>query len=317
MKKPRFVLHDWSQIERPTIAQLIERGMQEAMLPGARAFGRSKVYTMRILQRSHIGSIVAADLKAMDVVAHCRARKGAGILPATLMHDYNALRVILKTAKFLWDVDGISMDPLDKAKHTLDKEQLIGKSVPRDRRPTPDEMERIAIEAADRMKRKNVKIPLSAIFEFSYTSGRRISETCRLKWGDVDFDKRTCIVRDLKNAKGKGFHGVFPLLGRSWDLIMAQPRHSDDPNERIFPYLSKSCGAAFREVCRKLGITNLRLHDQRRECFSRLFEEGYNVPEVQKVSLHANPTILLKTYTALKPEDLHLGPAAKRLQAAR
>jgi hypothetical protein len=30
------------------------------------------------------------------------------------------------------------------------------------------------------------------------------------------------------------------------------------------------------------------------------------------VSLHKNPTILLRTYTKLKPADLHKGPAAKR-----
>jgi len=38
-----------------------------------------------------------------------------------------------------------------------------------------------------------------------------------------------------------------------------------------------------------------------------MFEQGFNVPEVAKLSLHRNPTLLLKTYTALRAEDLHLG----------
>jgi integrase len=99
-------------------------------------------------------------------------------------------------------------------------------------------------------------------------------------------------------------------LGRShqYVLVQAQPRK----DARIFPYNEKSCGAAFRDACRKLGIKDLRLHDQRHEAISRLFEQGYNVPEVAKVSLHRNPALLLKVYTNLRPEDLHKGPAAKR-----
>ena len=314
MTKPRI---PYSSIARPTIGQLIERAIAESELPGARKFGSSKTYTLGLVRRSPIGSIIAADMKAMDLVAHCRERRGAGIHPATITHDVDGLRVVLKTASDLWEIPGIedALAALAKAKRTLDKEQLIGKSVPRDRRPTHDEMERIKIAALERMKQKRTKIPLPVIFEFAYTSGRRISEVCRLRWGDVNAEKRTCIVRDLKNPKGKGYHGEFPLLGRAWDLVMAQPRRTDDPTERIFPYMPKSCGAAFRAVCKKLGIVDLRLHDQRRQCFSRLFEEGYNVPEVAKVSLHTNPSILLRTYTALRPEDLHLGPAAKRTGA--
>lgn len=312
--KPRVL---YSSIARPTIGQLIERAIAESELPGARKFGSSKTYTLGLVKRSPLGALVAVELKAMDLVAHCRTRRGAGIHPATITHDVDGLRVVLKTAADLWEIPGIedALAALAKAKRTLEKEQLIGKSVPRDRRPTPDEMERIKVAALERMKHKRTKIPLPVIFEFAYTSGRRISEVCRLRWGDVNAEKRTCIVRDLKNPKGKGYHGEFPLLGRAWEIVMAQPRMTNDLAERIFPYMPKSCGAAFRVVCKKLGILNLRLHDQRRECFSRLFEDGFGVPEVAKVSLHLNPSILLRTYTALRPEDLHLGPASKRQSA--
>jgi hypothetical protein len=85
--------------------------------------------------------------------------------------------------------------------------------------------------------------------------------------------------------------------------------------ERIFPHNPKSCSAKYTLAKRALGIVGLRLHDNRRHAISGLFEQGFNVPEVQKVSLHKNPTILLKTYVALKPEDLHRGPASKRTDA--
>jgi integrase len=118
------------------------------------------------------------------------------------------------------------------------------------------------------------------------------------------------LVRDLKSPSGKGVNDSFPLLGRAWDIVQAQPRTSD----RIFPYRWKSASISYTTAKNRLGIKGLHLHDNRRDCISRMFEQGYNVPEVAKLSLHRNPTVLLKTYTALKPEDLHRGPASKRAQ---
>ena len=87
----------YSSIARPTIGQLIERAIAESELPGARKFGKSKIYTLGLVKRS-LGSVIAADLKVMDLVAHCRERRGAGIHPATITHDVDGLRVVLKTA---------------------------------------------------------------------------------------------------------------------------------------------------------------------------------------------------------------------------
>lgn len=313
--KQRLKHQDWAAIKNPTVADLIERHIHESTLPGSRPFGKSKTYTARLVQARSIGKIVASALKPYDFVEHCRARRADGIAAATVKHDSDYLKQVIETAEELWEVQGVSIAAYKKAKRTLLSDGLIGKSKPRDRRPTPDEMARITEGARERMKWRTTKIPLPVIFEFSYTIGRRISETCRLTWGDINAEKRTCVVRDLKNSKGKGFHGVFPLLGRSWDIVMCQPRRTDDPDERVFPYNPQSCGAAFRAVCKKLGIENLRLHDQRRECFSGLFEQGYSVPEVQKVSMHRNATVLLSTYTSLNPEDMHKGPASKRQSA--
>jgi integrase len=142
---------------------------------------------------------------------------------------------------------------------------------------------------------------------------RRISETMRLKWGDVNHEDRTCIVRDLKDPKRKkGNDAVFPLLGKAWDLVMEQPRLTNDPNERIFPYNHRTVIAKFVEAKKDLGIKNLHLHDLRREGASRLFEAGYDVQEVMMMTLHKTPIMLLRVYTKLKPADMHLGPAKRR-----
>lgn len=50
---------------------------------------------------------------------------------------------------------------------------------------------------------------------------------------------------------------IAPLLGGSFDIMMKQPRS----NELIFPYNSRSVTVGIQ----RLGITNLRYHDLRRE----------------------------------------------------
>lgn len=291
-----------------TVASTIRRFIRDTEQPGAKPLGLSHSYTLKRLARSPIGELRLEELKPQDFLDHCRARKAAGIQPQTVMQDMTYLSGVLKHAVQVWDVPEGCLSAYKKAQPLLVKQQLIAKSTPRTRRPTPEEIAALLAFFDQQAKHKNTKLPMRAIVEFSLKTARRISETCRIRWDDLDTEKRLCLVRDLKNPKGKGFHDSFPLLGDAWDLVMAQPRK----DERIFPYCAKSCGASYTRAKKQLGIKDLRLHDNRREKISRMFEEGYSVPEVAKLSLHRNPHLLLRVYTVLKPEDLHRGPASKR-----
>jgi integrase len=293
-----------------TVEQCIERFIKDTEQPGAKRLGGSHKYILRRLQRAPIGQKKLSELRAQDFIDHCRLRIAGGVLPQTVNQDVTYLVGMLKYAVQIWDAPEGCLTAYMKARPLLQKQQLIGKGNPRTRRPTQDEIDRLCAFFDAQAKHRHTRIPMRAIVEFSLLTARRISETCRIRWEDLDHDKRICLVRDLKNPKGKGFHDSFPLLGRAWDLVMAQPRKEGEP--RIFPYVAKSCGAAYTRAKNKLGIVGLRLHDNRRDTISRLFEEGYSVPEVAKVSLHRNPNLLLKVYTVLKPEDLHKGPASKR-----
>jgi integrase len=289
-----------------TVAWLIQKRIDESRTPGARKMGSSQGYVLRGLQRDKIiaGKLNTA-LKPIDFIECCRAYRAKGLLPQTINQRMSFLAGVLKHAAEIWDMPDTGIVAYQKSKPQLKKEQLIGKSPGRTRRPTQDELDRLLAYFDER---KRMTIPMRAIVEFSVLSARRISETCRLRWEDIDEKKRTCMVRDLKNPAGKGFDDEFPLLGRAWEIVQAQPRTCD----RIFPYNAKSCSLAYTRAKQALSINGLRLHDNRREAISRLFEQGFNVPEAQKLSLHRNATVLLKNYTSLKPEDLHRGPAAKR-----
>jgi hypothetical protein len=66
-----------------------------------------------------------------------------------------------------------------KVKRRLEKEQLIGKSKARSRRPTPDELERLIALFHKQNEHPRTTTDMVIVTEFSYHSARRISETCR------------------------------------------------------------------------------------------------------------------------------------------
>ena len=57
-----------------------------------------------------------------------------------------------------------------------------------------------------------------------------------------------------------------------------------------------------KEVCS--AYIRFRWHDLRRVACSRLFEKGFGVEQVQAISGHKDPTILLNTYTRVDPGKL-------------
>lgn len=283
-------------------------------MQGLKPLGTSHLYLLRALQRTAIGKKQADELKKGDIIEHCKARRTAGACPATVNQDITFIRGVLSYAGSAWDdCEDISPACITAAMPMLKKYNLVGKSRPRDRRPTKEEIERLLAYFEEQDKRS--EIPMKTIVEFSLYSARRISETCRLRWGDVNGADMTCIVRDMKDPKQKkGNDHVFPLLGRAWDIVMSQPRmNPENPDERIFPYNAKSCSARYTLAKKELGIENLRLHDNRREAASRAFEgklngRKYGVQEVMVITGHKNPQMLMRVYTKLHAKDLHVKP---------
>ena len=82
-------------------------------------------------------------------------------------------------------------------------------------------------------------------------------------------------------------------------------KKQSETDDRIFPYNSTSVTAGFQRVRTALGITDLRYHDLRREGASRLFEKGYSIEEVARVTGHRNLNIFWQVYTQLFPHKLH------------
>ena len=291
------------------IAELIERYIEEMNSMPGKHLGDTHLYCLRRMQKDTLAQKDAAKLTPADLIDYAKRRR-ATVSASTVTQDLTYLRGPFDYAALGFNMPEVTPLAFAQAKPLLGKNNLIGKGRPRDRRPTQEEIDRLNayFDLHDR------EIPMRVLFEFARVSCRRRSEITRLTWGDVDFEKRTCIVRNMKDPRHKaGNHHTFALLGRAWEIVMEQPRKNvNEPSERIFPYNSKSVGAAYTRAKKALGIENLHFHDNRRDAASKLFEEGYGVAEVMTQTGHKTPAMLMRVYQKLRPEDLHAGPAARK-----
>lgn len=131
-------------------------------------------------------------------------------------------------------------------------------------------------------------------------TGARRGEIVEMHWANINFKKRTIILRDSKNSQDR----EVPLSSQALAVIKRQPRHI---NGRVFPIRADSITKAFTRICTKAKLTGLRFHDLRHEATSRFFEKGFETMEVSAITGHKD-LAMLKRYTHLKAEDL-----AKRL----
>ena len=122
----------------------------------------------------------------------------------------------------------------------------------------------------------------------------RQGELLQVKYDDINMKNRTLLLKDTKNSEDR----LVPLSPTALDILVKNPRSEYD---RIFPVTCDSLKFWFNQVRRKAKLKDFRWHDLRRFSVSRLFEKGLSVPEVQLISGHKDPRVLLNTYTKLDP----------------
>lgn len=275
----------------PTMASLIDR--YETEVGAAKPFGRNKADVLRKI-RQHLGAEDSGALTAERIVAYIQHDRGIRDVTASI--DLTYLKGVLKIARALWR-EPVQPAIVDDAREILRYMGSLHRSNMRDRRPTPDELERLRGWFA----RSNCLT--QDIFDFILSSCfRPPSEIVRLRWKDINHDDRTILIRDRKDPRRKiGNHQIVPLLRGSYEIAIRQPKHS----EFIFPLNGKSWSSVFPRACRDLGIKDLRLYDLRHEAISTLVESRkYSIPEMMLVSGHRDPKQLMR-YTQLNARDLH------------
>lgn len=306
-----------ARIKHGSIAWLISRYVAEMARPGMRSIGRTSLGRFKLLQTWEIGQKDARSLKKSDVIAHCQFRR-LTVTPATVQHDVTCLAVVLKYAGAAWDdCEDISAAAIDTAKPFLAKNGLIGKSTPRKRIATDEESAALWAYFLERDAKPGVKTKMCPVLAFAGLSTRRRGEICRIRRGDIDWERGTYMVRDMKNPNGsKGNHKTFPLFPELAEIISRQPvLDPNNPDECVFPYNGNSVGALYCQAKNVLGIKGLRFHDQRRAAIT-MWLKTLPPHKVRQISGHETTVILERVYAAPKAEDLLAEVAKQRAVAA-
>ena len=173
---------------------------------------------------------------------------------------------------------------------------LIKKPTVKDRRDrilSPEEYEKL-LHACSLSKLYSMK----GMVIFAYTTSARYGEIIKLQKKDVDFIKRTAILRDTKNDEDR----VLPLTEEAIKVLKEQPlttsgHYFQASNDKFKHYWNKARLIA--------GIENFRFHDLRACAITNFFLPPYNfqIPTVAKISGHKSWKEL-ERYERMKPNTV-------------
>jgi integrase len=130
------------------------------------------------------------------------------------------------------------------------------------------------------------------VFRLLLLTGARKGEVLGARWEQFDLDNRQVWVKPAATTKTKIEHEV-PLGDGALTLLKAM-RKAEPDAEYLFPGRSGSGHLAnikkhWPVICKRAGITGLRIHDMRHSYASFLASAGYSLPVIGALLGHSQP----------------------------
>lgn len=273
----------------PSFAETITKYVTESR----KAIGKTKTQVLNTISATSLGKRKGSTITSADWVQFAR---DLGVQPQTAGNYLSHVATIYKVARPAW---GHKLDPqvIDDARTVCKTLGLISRSKERDRRPTLAELDKL-MQHFGRVKRKNA-VPMQQIILYAIFSTRRQEEITRQVFEDLDEARSDIWVRDMKHPGEKEGNDMRLNLPPEALKIITMRRNPPDQSGRIFPHNVDSISRSFTDACMLLGIDDLHFHDLRHDGISRLFEMGWNIPQVAAVSGHRTWNSL-KRYTHIR-----------------
>lgn len=278
----------------PIFRDVITKYLDE--VEAVRPLGKTKRQVLNTVKASSLADLPGSAIGSKELVDFARERMTEhGVTPQTVGNYISHISAVFSVAEAAWGYP-IRYDEIRKAKAVLKKLGMASKSRERKRRPTLAELDKLMKHFFEMQERRPHSICMPKIIAFGIFSTRRQEEITRIKWTDLDPKTQTVIVRDMKHPGQKIGNDVECYLpSEAWRILQSMPRVTDC----IFPYNGESISTAFTKACAFLGIEDLHFHDLRHDGVSRLFEMGWDIPQVSRVSGHRDWNSL-RRYTHLK-----------------
>ena len=284
---------DYSEAQGFTLGEVMQRYIREDKHKQIKSW-RMHEFRIAILLKDTISDTNLLRLSSKHL-SEFKDRKRKEVGPSTWNKYLSLISVVIDTARRDW---GIYLPNNPVHSGVRDKEPR-----PRDRTLVDDEYERL-LQACDQMKQVRfrrgdtaIHLYLKSMIIFSVETAIRQGELLAMRYDQFNFEKRTLYIPETKNGEPR----TIPLSTKAIKVIQSVPRRIDG---KVFPLSCDSLKFWFGEAKREAKISGFRWHDLRRYACSLLFEKGLSVPELQLVSGHKDPRVLLNTYTKLSAENI-------------
>lgn len=280
-----------------------------------RSIGTTKEWNMRML-KDRLGHLRLEELTKTQLTEFVKRREADGAGPSTNGQTMMYLKVLLRYGGAHTDADdGVAL-ALANVQTLWDAWMHSGRvshSNKRERRPTDDEL----VQLMDHFdSRPRSTLPMTDIMVFAICTAMRQGEIVGPKgvtFDDYNVENKTIKIRKRKDPTVDGgrdmtiplLNGHIRIANVNYDPveIMLRQKNARRMTGRVFPYSKPTIINAWITACQALKIEDLHFHDLRHDGISRMFEYGYDIPQVAAVSGHKSWKNLQR-YTNLWPENI-------------
>lgn len=235
-------------------------------------------YILDRVKRAPFSNKPISELSYADFVAY-RDRRLQQVKPVTLKRELGLIAHVLKTSTFAFE---LSIDASLPTKVRLPR--IVSQ---RTRRLKNDE----EVQLIDIAKQCGNPLMLPLIVT-AIETGMRRGELFRLKYADFDFTRNVILIRETKNGESR-----YAILSSKTREAL-EPIFNSQSTQPIFDMSLNRFRRDWNKIRQSADCPDLHFHDLRHEAISRMFEKGYQLPEVMLLSGHKDYRMLLR-YTHL------------------
>jgi len=289
-----------------TLNEYLDRWIQSTVKPRVREKTRQDYEGMpRRYIRPHLGEIVLASMRPLDIQATYQQMIERGLSGRTVRYTHAVLKSAMRQA-LQWRL--LLENPAD------------GVKIPQQPR---GEMHSFTVEQAQTFLKAALATPNGAVLAVALTTGMRPSEYLGLKWQDIDWARKTVsIVRSIRRLNGrwcfcdtKRSRSRRPIKLQRWIVALLRDLQSKMSVHKLWPeacdlvfrtpsgqpinadYLAKQ----FRSILDLAGLPRIRLYDLRHSAATIALAAGVSPKIVSEQLGHASTAFTLDTYAHVLP----------------
>jgi integrase len=291
LRRGRYVAT--TEAMRRTVAQLIDRYLEETLPHKARNRDRRSVERCLKWWRDEIGEIALANLTPAILTEKKLAlrrgntTRGTQRGPGTVNRYLAALGGCLKTA--VLEYGWIEVTPMRNVQKFEE---------PRGRVRFLSDDERTRLLTVCKKHRD-----LYALVLLALSTGARKGELLGLKWQDVELSRNAIVLHDTKNRDRR----VLPLAGPALALMQERAKVRQIDNAYVFP--GRKNGQPWRsheawdDALEEAKIEDFRFHDLRHSAASYLAMNGATLAEIAEILGHRT-LAMVKRYAHLSEQHV-------------